>query len=145
MANVSRPPGLEVVLGFDGADASLVRLASRATDGDYVAFARRAVLNAARAISSLVPPDWQRAARRDASTTARSGQYEAAVALGLTISEAAAEYGVKHDRLQRAARDGRLRARKVGEGRRYPWLVEPIDVERFLATTKRGPKRRTAA
>ena len=143
-AKIVQPLGLEVVLAFDGADASLVRLASRATDGDYVAFARRAVLDAARAISGLVPPDWVSQPPTLPGGKTSENAYRVAQR-GLRISEAAALYGVKHDRLQRAAKDGRLPARKLGDGDRDPWEVDAVDVERFLATSRRGPKRRWAA
>ena len=56
----------------------------------------------------------------------------------LTLDEAAARYGVKHDRLRRAAWDGRLEARRLGRAR--VWLVRPADVERYLETTRRGPR-----
>jgi excisionase family DNA binding protein len=56
----------------------------------------------------------------------------------LTIAEAAQRYGVKRDRLQRAAMQGRLRARKVGSGLRMPWLVRSDDVQRFLRESRRG-------
>ena len=60
----------------------------------------------------------------------------------LTIPDAARRYGVKRDRLQRAAMEGRLRAEKLGDGRSHPWLVHPEDVEHFLATSRRGPHKR---
>jgi len=145
VTKIAQPPGIEVVLAFDGTDAALLRLAARATDGDYVAFARRAVLDAARAIAGLVPPHWFRGAPGDARAGAGSAQYEAAAPKGMSIAEAAEHYGVKHDRLQRAARDGRLRARKLGSRDKDPWDVQAIEVERFLATSRRGPKRRTGS
>jgi excisionase family DNA binding protein len=60
----------------------------------------------------------------------------------LTVAAAAQRFGVKRDRLQRAAMEGRLRARKLGEGRSHPWLVRPEEVERFLRESRRGPKPR---
>jgi excisionase family DNA binding protein len=56
----------------------------------------------------------------------------------LTLDEAAALYGVRHDRLRRAAWDGRLVARKLG--RTGVWLVRPADVEHYLKTSRRGPR-----
>ena len=44
------------------------------------------------------------------------------------LQDAAKQYGVKVDRLRRAAWDGRLEARRVGN----QWLVMPSEVERFL-------------
>ena len=60
----------------------------------------------------------------------------------LTLPEAAARYGVKRERLQRAAMEGRLRGLKLGTGKSHAWLVRTEDVERFLRESRRGPKRR---
>ncbi len=46
----------------------------------------------------------------------------------LPLKDAAQQFGVKLDRLRRAAWDGRLSARLVGN----QWLVEPEEVARFL-------------
>lgn len=56
----------------------------------------------------------------------------------LTLAEAAERFGAKHDRLRRAAVEGRLPARKLG--RTGVWLVRPGDVEHFLKTSRRGPR-----
>jgi excisionase family DNA binding protein len=56
----------------------------------------------------------------------------------LTLAEAAERLGAKHDRLRRAAVEGRLQARKLG--RSGLWLVRPGDVEHFLKTSRRGPQ-----
>lgn len=55
----------------------------------------------------------------------------------IPLQEAARQYGVKATRLRRAAWDGRLAARLVGN----QWLVPPVEVERFL----REGGHRTAA
>ncbi|MGH2352586.1 MAG: helix-turn-helix domain-containing protein [Chloroflexota bacterium] len=55
----------------------------------------------------------------------------------LTIAEAARRYDVKRDRLQRAAMEGRLPARKLGPGKRMPWLLRPENVEEFLYKRRR--------
>ncbi len=52
------------------------------------------------------------------------------------LQDAAKRFGVKVDRLRRAAWDGRLEARLVGN----QWLVMPSEVERFL---RDGGHRRT--
>ncbi|MBF6612192.1 MAG: AAA family ATPase [Chloroflexi bacterium] len=46
----------------------------------------------------------------------------------IPLQEAARQFGVKATRLRRAAWDGRLAARLVGN----QWLVPPVEVERFL-------------
>jgi chromosome partitioning protein len=46
----------------------------------------------------------------------------------VALKDAAQQFGVKLDRLRRAAWDGRLRAVRVGG----QWLVRPAEVERFL-------------
>lgn len=56
----------------------------------------------------------------------------------LTLAEAAERFGAKHDRLRRAAVEGRLPARKLG--RTGVWLARPGDVERFVKTSRRGPR-----
>jgi chromosome partitioning protein len=53
----------------------------------------------------------------------------------LPLKDAAATYGVKADRLRRAAWDGRLDARQVGA----QWMVTRSEVERFL---REGDRRR---
>src|SRR5690349_19431347 len=40
----------------------------------------------------------------------------------MTLATAAARFGVKRDRLERAALEGRLRGRKLGAGKTMPWL-----------------------
>jgi excisionase family DNA binding protein len=59
----------------------------------------------------------------------------------LTLADAADRYGIKRDRLRRAALEGRLPAHKVGSGSRMPWLVRREDVERFLRESRPGRKR----
>jgi chromosome partitioning protein len=54
----------------------------------------------------------------------------------VTIQEVAKQYGVKADRLRRAAWEGRLDARQVGN----VWTVLPSEVARFL---REGDRRRT--
>jgi chromosome partitioning protein len=46
----------------------------------------------------------------------------------IPLKMAAQQFGVKLDRLRRAAWDGRLAARRVGN----QWLVDPLEVARFL-------------
>jgi hypothetical protein len=61
----------------------------------------------------------------------------------MTLAEAARRYGVKRDRLRRAALDGRLAVERVmaeHETRPALYLVQPADVERFLRESKPGPK-----
>lgn len=54
----------------------------------------------------------------------------------ISLQEAARQFGIKVDRLRRAAWDGRLEARQVGN----MWVVLPSEVTRFL---RDGDKRRT--
>lgn len=54
----------------------------------------------------------------------------------VSIQEAARQFGVKADRLRRAAWEGRLEARQLGN----MWMVLPSEVTRFLS---KGDKRRT--
>lgn len=54
----------------------------------------------------------------------------------LPLKDAAQQFGVKLDRLRRAAWDGRLTARQVGN----QWLVEPSEVARFLRDGGRRPE-----
>ncbi len=51
----------------------------------------------------------------------------------IPLQEAATNYGVKVTRLRRAAYDGRLQARLLGN----QWLVSPSEVERFLRDGRR--------
>lgn len=51
----------------------------------------------------------------------------------LPLKDAAERFGVKVDRLRRAAWDGRLAARLVGN----QWMVQPAEVERFLRASGR--------
>ena len=60
----------------------------------------------------------------------------------MTLATAAERYAVKRDRLERAALEGRLHARKLGTGKTMPWLVKAEEVERFLRESRRGPKPR---
>ncbi len=53
----------------------------------------------------------------------------------IPLKDAAQRYGVKLDRLRRAAWDGRLRARRLG----HQYLVRPVEVERFLESRDRTP------
>ncbi len=46
----------------------------------------------------------------------------------IPLKDAAQRFGVKLDRLRRAAWDGRLEARQLGN----QWLVAPAEVARFL-------------
>ncbi|NTV61988.1 MAG: AAA family ATPase [Oscillochloris sp.] len=57
----------------------------------------------------------------------------------LPLKDAAQQFGVKLDRLRRAAWDGRLTARLVGN----QWLVEPAEVARFLREGGRRPEPAT--
>jgi chromosome partitioning protein len=52
----------------------------------------------------------------------------------LPLKEAAHQFGVKVDRLRRAAWDGRLAARLIGT----QWFVTPAEVTRFLSESRRG-------
>ena len=60
----------------------------------------------------------------------------------MTLAQAAAQLGVGHDRLKKAATQGRLQATKLPGGLRMPYLVTVADVEAFLASdgARRGPK-----
>ncbi len=58
----------------------------------------------------------------------------------MTLEQAAKLFDVKHDRLKRAAWQGRLPATKIGEGRTSTYVVKPEDVETFIRTSRRGPK-----
>lgn len=62
----------------------------------------------------------------------------------LTLPAAAERFGVPRDRLQKAAVQGRLPAKKLGAGRSHSWMVKPEDVARYLQETRRGPKPRRA-
>ena len=52
----------------------------------------------------------------------------------LPLRDAAKQFGIKVDRLRRAAWDGRLNARLVGT----QWFVTPAEVTRFLGDNRRG-------
>jgi chromosome partitioning protein len=52
----------------------------------------------------------------------------------ISLKDAALRFGVKLDRLRRAAWDGRLRARLLG----HQYLVRPSEVERFLEVKERA-------
>ncbi len=60
----------------------------------------------------------------------------------ITLQAAARQFGVKPDRLRRAAWDGRLDAQMVGN----QWMVLPSEVERFLrdGSRQRAPAARLA-
>jgi hypothetical protein len=60
----------------------------------------------------------------------------------VTLAAAARRFNVKHDRLKRAAFDGRLPARKLDEGPTSPYIARIEDVGEFLRTSRRGPKRK---
>lgn len=56
----------------------------------------------------------------------------------ITLAEAAKRYGLTHDYLRQIARNGRLRARKIGRD----WFTTATDVEEYLATRqKKGAYR----
>jgi len=57
----------------------------------------------------------------------------------MPLKDAAQHFGVKLDRLRRAAWDGRLAARLVGN----QWFVEPSEVTRFLRDGGRRPEQST--
>lgn len=60
----------------------------------------------------------------------------------LTLSQAAAEFGVTHSRLRMAAWEGRLPSIKPG----HDYLVRRRDVVAFLASSRRGrPGKRAAS
>ncbi len=59
----------------------------------------------------------------------------------LPLKDAAQQFGVKLDRLRRAAWDGRLETRLIGSQR----LVEPAELVRFLRDGRRRPEPSTAA
>ena len=50
----------------------------------------------------------------------------------LDLSEAADLFGRNLDALRKAAQRGRLRARKVGPGRRSVWIVTRAEMERYM-------------
>jgi excisionase family DNA binding protein len=62
----------------------------------------------------------------------------------MTLEQAAATFGVRRDRLKRAAWQGRLRATKIGDGRTSAYLVTEADVRAFLDGdgSRPGPKRK---
>ena len=56
----------------------------------------------------------------------------------ITLSEAAKRYGLSPTYLRTIARNGRLRAQKVGRD----WLTTPLDVENYIASrSQRGAFR----
>jgi len=58
----------------------------------------------------------------------------------LSLAQAATEFGVKHSRLRAAAWQGRLPTIKPG----HDHLVKRKDVVQFLASSRRGPKKKEA-
>ena len=58
----------------------------------------------------------------------------------LTVAAAAERFRVNRERLERAARNGKLAATKLGGGRTMPWLVKADDVAVYLAQNRPGPK-----
>ena len=60
----------------------------------------------------------------------------------LTLTEAAAAFGVNRQRLQAAARRGAVPARKGGDDRTSPWVLRARDVAGYLAARPRRPERR---
>lgn len=59
----------------------------------------------------------------------------------LTLSQAAAEFGVTHSRLRMAAWQGRLPSTKPG----HDYLVRRSDVAAFLARSRRGRRPKGGA
>ena len=57
----------------------------------------------------------------------------------ITLKQAAEQYGIAHDRIRRAAYDGRLLCVRVDNR----WMVRPSEVERFLAEGGRAPRPET--
>ncbi|MBA3947685.1 MAG: AAA family ATPase [Herpetosiphonaceae bacterium] len=53
----------------------------------------------------------------------------------ISLKEAAERYGVQHDRLRRAAYEGRLLGNREGQH----WIVQPSEVERFIRDNGRAP------
>ena len=53
----------------------------------------------------------------------------------ISLKEAAERYGVQHDRLRRAAYEGRLLGNRDGQH----WVVQPSEVERFIRDNGRAP------
>ncbi len=51
----------------------------------------------------------------------------------ITLREAAERSGLAHVTLRQAARSGRLKATRIGEGRRSIFLVAPADLDAYLA------------
>jgi excisionase family DNA binding protein len=70
--------------------------------------------------------------RGDGAENIGMAEYEALITLG----EAARRSGLAPVTLRQAARDGRLRATRVGEGRRSIFLVNPADLDAYLAGRK---------
>jgi hypothetical protein len=62
----------------------------------------------------------------------------------MAIAEAAQRFGVNSDRLKRAAGRGLLPAEKVGRGRTCAYVVKFEDVCAYLATVRRGPKKKAS-
>lgn len=60
----------------------------------------------------------------------------------MRLEEAAKECGVPYDRLRKAVQRGGLPAEKVWPGRTTPYVVRLEDVWAYLATVRRGPKKK---
>ncbi|HSH79060.1 MAG TPA: AAA family ATPase [Herpetosiphonaceae bacterium] len=54
----------------------------------------------------------------------------------IPLKDAAEKFGIKPERLRRAAWDGRLQARRDGPH----WMVRPMEVERFIRENGRAPQ-----
>lgn len=62
----------------------------------------------------------------------------------LTLGEAAERFGVKRDTLERAAKEGRLKARKIGPKTQHPYVAATEDVAAFIRTMRRSPSPKAA-
>jgi hypothetical protein len=60
------------------------------------------------------------------------------------LEDAALACGVPYERLRKAVQRGGLPAEKLRAGRTTPYVVKLDDVRAYLATVRRGPKKKAA-
>ncbi len=73
-----------------------------------------------------------------AETAARLGFGAGELGGWLTLPEAAERYGIGLDELRRAADEGRVAVRRVGNDSGAPWLVQPEQMEQLLNHLRAG-------